>query len=150
MSRIELNNIVPFRAVHVGEVLADELNERSIKQSDLARLTGIAKPILNDIVKGRRCLTSEMALLIEAAIDIPSTTLMKIQMEYELDCAKISNRVQVQKKYLNIWSNLKNHVNMKLLKKNGVVKGNNIVDDIQKIFASAGVDNIEEFIAKEK
>lgn len=150
MSRIELNNIVPFRAVHVGEVLADELNERKIRQSDLARLTGIAKPILNDIVKGRRSLTSEMALLIEAAIGIPSTTLMKIQMEYELDCAKISHRVQEQKKYLNIWSNLKSHVNMKLLKKNGVVKGKNIVDDIQKIFTSAGVDNIEEFIAKEK
>jgi len=110
MNNIYLNDATPFEATHVGEAIKDELSARNMKQSELAELTGIQKPILNDIIKGKRSLTSEMALLIEEAIDIPASFLMNLQIQYDLDCAKISKRVIIQKKNLEIWKILKEHI----------------------------------------
>lgn len=59
-----------------------------MKRGELSELTGIQKPILNDVIKGKRSLTSEMALLSENALGISAAYLMNIQAQYELDCAR--------------------------------------------------------------
>ena len=63
MTKFSFNQAVPFEATHVGEVIKDELSARNMKQSELSGLTGIQRPILNDVIKGKRSLTPEMALL---------------------------------------------------------------------------------------
>ena len=90
MTKFSFNQAVPFEATHVGEVIKDELVARNMKQSELAELTGIQKSILNDVIKGKRSLTPEMALLLENALGISATFLMNIQTQYELDCANQS------------------------------------------------------------
>jgi addiction module antidote protein HigA len=65
MTKFSFNQAVPFEATHVGEVIKDELSARDMKQSELSGLTGIQRPILNDVIKGKRSLTPEMALLLE-------------------------------------------------------------------------------------
>ncbi len=72
----------------MGELIKDELAARNMKQSELSELTGIQKPILNDVIKGKRSLTHEMALLLESALNISAPFLMDIQTQYELDRAK--------------------------------------------------------------
>ena len=98
MTKFSFNQAVPFEATHVGEVIKDELSARNMKQSELSELTGIQKSILNDVIKGKRSLTPEMALLLENALGISATYLMNIQTQYELDCAKQSERVVLQTK----------------------------------------------------
>ena len=93
MTEYNFNQAVPFEATHVGEVIKDELAARNMKQSELSELTGIQRPILNDIIKGKRSLTPEMALLLESALDIPASFFMNIQMQYQLDRARLSERV---------------------------------------------------------
>lgn len=146
MSRINLNEVVPFKAIHVGEVIKDELQARSMKQSELARLIGVQRPILNDVIKGKRSLTPQMAVLIEEALDVPAKMLMDIQVDYELDCARISERVIQQRQYLESWNILKELINVQSFKKKGVVKGN-IVEDVRRLFEAFNVSNIEEFVA---
>ena len=85
MTKFSFNQAVPFEATHVGEVIKDELSARNMKQSELSELTGIQKSILNDVIKGKRSLTPEMALLLENALGISATYLMNIQTQYELD-----------------------------------------------------------------
>ena len=68
MTKFSFNQAVPFEATHVGEVIKDELSARNMKQSELSELTGIQKSILNDVIKGKRSLTPEMALLLENAL----------------------------------------------------------------------------------
>lgn len=112
MTKFSFNQAVPFEATHVGEVIKDELSARNMKQSELSELTGIQKSILNDVIKGKRSLTPEMALLLENALGISATYLMNIQMQYELDCAKQSERVVLQTKMLEIWNVLKDQVSI--------------------------------------
>lgn len=90
MTKFSFNQAVPFEATHVGEVIKDKLTARDMKQSELSELTGIQKSILNDVIKGKRSLTSEMALLIENVLGISAKHLMNIQSQYALDCTKQS------------------------------------------------------------
>ena len=92
MTKFSFNQAVPFEATHVSEVIKDELSAHNMKQSELSKLTGIQKSILNDVIKGKRSLTPEMALLLENALGISAAYLMNIQTQYELDCAQTERR----------------------------------------------------------
>ena len=144
MTKFSFNQAVPFEATHVGEVIKDELSARNMKQSELSELTGIQKSILNDVIKGKRSLTPEMALLLENALGISATFLMNIQTQYELDCAKQSERVVLQTKMLEIWNVLKEQVSTQFFRKVGIIKGN-IIEDVKRIFEVFAVDNLDDF-----
>lgn len=144
MTKFSFNQAVPFEATHVGEVIKDELAARNMKQSELAKLTGIQKSILNDVIKGKRSLTPEMALLLENALGISATFLMNIQIQYELDCAKQSERVVLQTKMLEIWNVLKEQVSTQFFRKVNIIKGN-IIEDVKRIFDVFAVDNLDDF-----
>ena len=144
MTKFSFNQAVPFEATHVGEVIKDELAARNMKQSELAELTGIQKSILNDVIKGKRSLTPEMALLLENALGISATFLMNIQTQYELDCAKQSERDVLQNKMLEIWNVLKEHVSTQFFRKVNIIKGN-IIEDVKRIFDVFAVDNLDDF-----
>ncbi len=144
MTKFSFNQAVPFKATHVGEVIKDELSARNMKQNELSALTGIQKSILNDVIKGKRSLTPGMALLLENALGISATYLMNIQTQYELDCAKRSERVMLQTKMLEIWNVLKEQVSIPFFRKVNIVRGN-IIDDVKRIFEVFSVDNLDEF-----
>ncbi|MBQ7774052.1 MAG: HigA family addiction module antidote protein [Bacteroidales bacterium] len=145
MSRIDLSKVVPVEAVHVGEVIKDELKARGMKQSELAGLIGVQRPILNDVIKGKRSLTPHMALLIGEAMDIPAEMLMKFQTAYELDCARISERVIRQKKYMEAWKVMKDAINVKYYRKKGIIQGN-IVEDVNRLYEAYNAKNLDEFL----
>lgn len=144
MTKMNLNNAVPFEATHVGEVIKDELAARDMKQSELAELTGIQKPILNDIIKGKRALTPEMALLLEKALDVPAQFLMNVQTNYELDCARISERVVEQTKMMEVWKIIKDYICVPFFKKVDVIRGN-VIEDVKRLFEVFDVTNLDEF-----
>ena len=76
----------------VGNIILEELDAKGMKQSELCDLTGISKPILNDVVKGRRNITAEMAVLIESALGLSADKLLMAQMQYELDKAYMTQK----------------------------------------------------------
>lgn len=140
-----MSKVVPVEAVHVGVVIKDELEARGMKQSELAGLIGVQRPILNDIIKGKRSLTPYMALLIGEAMDIPAEMLMKFQTAYELDCARISERVIRQKKYMEAWKVMKDAINVKYYRKKGIIQGN-IVEDVNRLYEAYNAKNLDEFL----
>ncbi len=77
-----------YTPTHPGEVIKDELEYRHISQRELAAETGIPYKHLNDILNERRPLTAPVAMLIEAAVDIPSDMLMHLQMKYNIHVAR--------------------------------------------------------------
>ena len=145
MTKFSFNQAVPFEATHVGEVIKDELSARDMKQSELSGLTGIQRPILNDVIKGKRSLTPEMALLLEKALNISATFLMQVQTQYELDSAKLSERVVLQTKMLDVWNVLKEQINTLFFKKVGIINGN-VIDDVKRIFDVFSVDCLDSFL----
>ena len=66
------NNIEPSEPIHPGEVLKDEIEYRGISQRKLAEQIGISYKVINDILNGRRPITTNTALLLEAALGYPA------------------------------------------------------------------------------
>lgn len=82
------NNLDPFQPTHPGEVLKEEIECRGISQKELSRQTGIAYTTLNEMLNGKRAITTEYALLIEAALGIESGFWLRMQMDYDVQTAK--------------------------------------------------------------
>lgn len=82
------NNLEPFEPTHPGEVLKEEIEYRGISQKLLAERIGIPYKNMNDILNCRRPVTSNTALLFEAALGIPAYILIGLQMDYNMQIAK--------------------------------------------------------------
>lgn len=81
------NNLTPAYPTHPGEVLKDEIEYRKISQRKLAEKMGISYKILNDILNCRRPVTTQTAMLFEAALNVPADSLMRLQLKYNMQQA---------------------------------------------------------------
>ena len=82
------NNLTPFEPTHPGELIKDELEERNLTQAKLAESIGVKPSLLNEIIKGKRGINTEMALMLEAALNIPADLLLNLQNDYNMQVAK--------------------------------------------------------------
>ena len=82
------NNLTPFEVTHPGEIIKDELSFRGISQRKLAEATGIAYSVLNEVLNGKRTLTTDYALLISKALDLDAEFLIRMQADYDMQTAK--------------------------------------------------------------
>ena len=82
------NNLTPFEPTHPGELIKDELEANNITQAKLAESIGVNPSLLNEIIRGKKAITTETALLIEAALDIPAELLLNLQSDYNMQVAK--------------------------------------------------------------
>ncbi len=81
------NNLTPAYPTHPGEVVKDEIEYRGISQRKLAEQMGISYKMLNDILNGRRPMTTATAMLLEAALGVPADSLMRLQLKYNMQQA---------------------------------------------------------------
>ena len=75
-------------AVHPGKVLDDELQERSISQSALAAHIGVLPRSINQICRGRRGISAQMALKLSMALGASPAFWLNLQKNWELSQAK--------------------------------------------------------------
>ena len=75
--------------VHPGEILADELEARDIRQKDFAKLINMRPPHLNELLKGKRNFTPKIALSVESVLGINASFWVRAQGEYFLDLARL-------------------------------------------------------------
>ena len=78
--------------IHPGEDLKDELEARNMSQKDLAGLIGFKPSILNEIIKGKRSITPQIALRLEAGLGISADFWLKGQQMYDLFKAREENQ----------------------------------------------------------
>lgn len=76
-----------YTPTHPGEVIKDEVEYRKISQKQLAKKMGMSYKVLNDLLNGRRALTTATAMMFEAALDIPADSLMRLQLKYNMQVA---------------------------------------------------------------
>ena len=85
-----------YTPTHPGEVLKDEIEYRKISQRKLAEQMGISYKVLNDLLNGRRTLTTATAMMFEAALDVPADSLMRLQLKYNMQQA-MSDRTLMER-----------------------------------------------------
>ena len=86
------NRLVPARAIHPGEILREELQERGIKQKDFAQVIGVQSTHLNEFIKGKRNLNEDLAMKLERHLGIPFKTWMNLHNGYVYDCKALEER----------------------------------------------------------
>lgn len=74
--------------IHPGEMLKDEIEARGITQKDLAKRMGVSYTVFNEILNGKRPITTEYALLLEAALGIDAGIWLRLQADYNMQKAK--------------------------------------------------------------
>lgn len=82
------NNLTCAVAIHPGEIIKDELEYRGISQRAFAKEIGVSASLLNEMLNGKRAVTTEYALLIEAALGIDADIWLRMQNAYNKQVAK--------------------------------------------------------------
>lgn len=83
---------IPHKATHPGTLILDEIKFRGLSQVDLAARMGVQKSLLNELIKGKRAINAELALLLDEILEISAEYWMKLQAQYELDQARIQQK----------------------------------------------------------
>lgn len=83
---------------HPGDVLKEELECRKISQKKFSELLGVPYTMLNEVLNGKRPVTSDFALMVEAALGINPELLINMQTRYNMVLARekesLSNRLK--------------------------------------------------------
>ncbi|KAA6324336.1 Antitoxin HigA [termite gut metagenome] len=86
--RMIANNLEPFEPIHPGDLLKEEIEYRGISQRKLAKQMGVAYTMFNEILNSKRPLTTEIAMLAEAALGVPAYLLVGMQTDYNMQIAR--------------------------------------------------------------
>lgn len=137
-------HIIPFEATHPGRLIKDELEFREdLNQKDLAEMLSVKPSFLNEVIKGKRPITADLAILLEKTLEIPADYWMKFQSQYEIDCARIKDKNITKIKLIDEWTLIQQHVPVNYFKKQGYLK-DNLEENINKIKLIYGISTIEE------
>ena len=94
------SNLKPKYETHPGEVIMDEIEYMQITQKEFAERIGVSCSQVNQILKGKRPVNTEFALLTEAATGIPADLLLRMQTRY--DRIKAENKADFMEKLKKI------------------------------------------------
>jgi HTH-type transcriptional regulator / antitoxin HigA len=136
-------NLLPALATHPGEIIQDELDARGVNQAEFAKLIGIEKTQLNEIIKGKRNINADLALLLEKAIEIDADYWMSAQKNYELDQARINEKNQSRLEAIEEWSIWSKNIPGNFFKKHKFLSGDP-VQDIGIVKAIYGVSHVDQ------
>ncbi|MEN9742214.1 MAG: addiction module antidote protein HigA family [Bacteroidota bacterium] len=88
------NIILPFIATHPGSLIQDEILFRKMSQKELALRIGVQKSFLNELIKGKRAINADIALLLEQIFEISAEYWMNLQSQFELDQARLKQKTK--------------------------------------------------------
>ena len=77
-------NRIHFTPIHAGEVLKDELEEIGLTQTALAKHIGVLPKTINEICRGKRGISAEMAMKLSKALGGSPQFWLNLQNNWEL------------------------------------------------------------------
>ena len=82
------NEMTSSLLIHPGEMIKDEIIARGITQKELARQMGVSYTVFNEMLNGKRPVTTEYALLLEAALGTSASIWIGLQADYDMQKVK--------------------------------------------------------------
>ena len=77
-------NKIHFTPIHPGAVLQDEIEEVGLTQSALAKHIGVLPKTINEICRGKRGISAEMAMKLSKALGGSPQFWLNLQNNWEL------------------------------------------------------------------
>ena len=78
------NNMTSSELIHPGEIIKDESMARGLTQKELSQQMGVSYTVFNEILNGKRPVTTEYALLLEAALGTDANIWLGLQADYNM------------------------------------------------------------------
>lgn len=89
------DELICAEAIHPGEMLKDELQARGLSQRKFAGIIGMPYTAFNEIINGKRSITTDTALKIEAATGIAADLWLGLQADYNMQTARHDSRLSL-------------------------------------------------------
>lgn len=89
------DELQPSEPIHPGEMLKDELEARGMSQKKFAAIIGMPYTAFNEIINGKRSVTTDTALKIEAATGIAANIWRGLQADYDMQTARRDSKLSV-------------------------------------------------------
>jgi HTH-type transcriptional regulator/antitoxin HigA len=139
------NIIIPHKATHPGALLKDELQARELSQKEFANDIEMQPTMLNEIIKGKRAITAEIALILEKALDLPAEFWLNFQTQFELDQARIKDKLINKTQQIEIWKLIKQYVPVSIFMNQGMLTSS-LSNNIAKVWDIYEVQTIDELV----
>lgn len=138
------NKHIPAFATHPGTILADEIEANEFSQIDFAKMIGFSRTQLNEIIKGKRNINADLALLLEKALGIDAEYWMEAQKNYDLDKARIEAKNKAQLEAIEVWNVAKAFIPVAFYKKEKIITGNPLKDNqiVREIYNVSNLDQL--------
>jgi addiction module HigA family antidote len=85
------------KAVHPGEILADEIDEIGVSPTELARQLAVPANRISQIIQGKRAITGDTALRLGHWFGMSPQFWLNLQSAYDLRIAEITSGAEVRK-----------------------------------------------------
>ena len=89
-----------LRPIHPGELLRDELEERSVSLNELARSVRVPMNRISAIVNGRRSITADTALRLARYFGTSPQMWLNLQTAYDLEVAERALGQKIEREVL--------------------------------------------------
>lgn len=83
-------------ALHPGVILKDYLKSLKMTQRELSVKTELNKTIINEIVAGKRNITTNIALKFESIFGLPARFWSNLQLEYDEAVLRLKNKQSIK------------------------------------------------------
>ena len=83
-------------AIHPGEYLEEILEDIGMSQAELSNRIGRPKQAINEIIKGKKSITSTTALELEDVLGVPSHIWLGLESEYQIVLARAEELKQME------------------------------------------------------
>ena len=141
---ITKKEITPAQATHPGVLIKDEIDATpSLTQKQLAKELDVKPSFLNEIIKGKRPLTADLAVQLEAALGISAEYWIRFQLQYEIDLARRKERNIEKVENIKEWNKIKEYVPVQHFSKQNYLS-DSLIEDISTIKKIYNVEDTDE------
>lgn len=129
---------------HPGEKLKEILESKGISQKDFSQEIDIAYTQLNEIIKGKRNITPDIAILLETSLEekeLDAEYWLNHQIKFNLEKSRIEVANQLKVQRLKRWNEFKDIVPISFFKKHNYLTGN-LDEDEQRILSIYGARDL--------
>lgn len=138
--------LIPAQATHPGILIKDEIDAiPNFTQRTLAKELGVKPSFLNEVIKGKRPVTADLAILLEKSLGISADYWMKFQSQYEIDKARVKQKNIKKLRNIEIWNIIKEYVPVRYFKKHNYLI-DELAEDIKAIKKIYGVETIDDLV----
>lgn len=136
---------VDYSTIHPGMILKEELEKRELKQKDFASTIGMPATVLNDIINGKRSVTPDIAILLEAVLDRDASFWLSLQSARDIEIAKRKEVFLQKQQEIETWKSILHYCDIRSLARFiGEDLGKNTSEKIQTIYRFFKVKNEDE------